>query len=369
MKDKKITYIFGFGRKNKLNNPDYSDEFFYGFSQFATEGYDTQLIEFTNIESKFYIYTDRILRNILKLPFYFSNIVTKQNRMIIGDSDYIIFSNERTFLASYFMLKKAKNKKKIKSAVFIMGLFSKLSNNLMLLKIQKLILNKMLNELDALIFLGIGELKHASELFPSMSDKFFYMPFELNKEFWQINHLPNLKSRKNILFIGNDGNREYQKVVKIAERLKDFNFIFITQNINERDINSDNIKLIGGHWNKSDLTDRDIIEYYDSSYICIIPIKNSLQPSGQSVALQSMSRGVPVMITKTDGFWDKENYKNEKNIIFVDEDSVDGWVDKLIYFSDNLDKLSSISEESIKTFSYLNDKYSFFKNLKKILKV
>ena len=74
-----------------------------------------------------------------------------------------------------------------------------------------------------------------------------------------------------------------------------------------------------------------------------------------------MSRGVPVMITKTDGFWDKENYKNEKNIIFVDEDSVDGWVDKLIYFSDNLDKLSSISEESIlKTFSYLNDKYSFF---------
>ena len=38
----------------------------------------------------------------------------------------------------------------------------------------------------------------------------------------------------------------------------------------------------------------------------IIPLKNSIQPSGQSVALQSMACGTPVVITETFGFWDKK---------------------------------------------------------------
>ena len=37
------------------------------------------------------------------------------------------------------------------------------------------------------------------------------------------------------------------------------------------------------------------------SKITIIPLKNTLQPSGQSVALQSMANGTPVLISKTDG--------------------------------------------------------------------
>ena len=36
--------------------------------------------------------------------------------------------------------------------------------------------------------------------------------------------------------------------------------------------------------------------------------KRKFQPSGQSVALQSMSLGIPVMITETKGFWQKEVY-------------------------------------------------------------
>ena len=36
----------------------------------------------------------------------------------------------------------------------------------------------------------------------------------------------------------------------------------------------------------------------NSAFISIIPIVDSLQPSGQSVALQSMAMEIPVMITK-----------------------------------------------------------------------
>ena len=34
MTDIKITYVFGFGRKNKLIDENYSDEFFYGYNNF-----------------------------------------------------------------------------------------------------------------------------------------------------------------------------------------------------------------------------------------------------------------------------------------------------------------------------------------------
>ena len=55
--------------------------------------------------------------------------------------------------------------------------------------------------------------------------------------------------------------------------------------------------------------------FYEQSNLSIIPLKNSLQPSGQSVALQSMSMEVPVLMTKTDGFWDHSVFDNNKNYI------------------------------------------------------
>ena len=40
--------------------------------------------------------------------------------------------------------------------------------------------------------------------------------------------------------------------------------------------------------------------------------KNSIQPSGQSVSLQSMSMNTPVIITKTEGFWDSKYFVHKK---------------------------------------------------------
>ena len=54
------------------------------------------------------------------------------------------------------------------------------------------------------------------------------------------------------------------------------------------------------------------MEVYKKSGLTIIPLKNSYQPSGQSVTLQSMAVGTPVMITKTDGFWDLNSFANNK---------------------------------------------------------
>ena len=54
---------------------------------------------------------------------------------------------------------------------------------------------------------------------------------------------------------------------------------------------------------RSVLTDTELKEIYEKSRITIIPLKQTLQPSGQSVAMQSMLIGTPVIISEIDGLW------------------------------------------------------------------
>ena len=80
-----------------------------------------------------------------------------------------------------------------------------------------------------------------------------------------------------------------------------------------------------GSWNKGILEDSFLVNLYSKARITIIPLKNSLQPSGQSVALQSMSMMTPVIISKTDGFWDSEHFSHKKNIYFALENTLEEW--------------------------------------------
>ena len=100
--------------------------------------------------------------------------------------------------------------------------------------------------------------------------------------------------RKNILFVGNDGFRDYERR-KLSKLLEDFNFVYVSENINESNLNNKNSDIKNGSWGEPYLTDIDLkIEY--QAFLTIIPLRNSLQPSGQSVTLQSIACGTPVLI-------------------------------------------------------------------------
>jgi glycosyltransferase involved in cell wall biosynthesis len=55
----------------------------------------------------------------------------------------------------------------------------------------------------------------------------------------------------------------------------------------------------------------------------------SLVASGQSVAMQSMATGTPVVISKTLGFWDFDNFIDQESIFFTKENSVESWVEQI----------------------------------------
>ena len=73
--------------------------------------------------------------------------------------------------------------------------------------------------------------------------------------------------------------------------------------------------------------------------------------------MQSMATGTPVMISKTSGFWDFDNFINDTNIFLLEDNSINSWTNKINEVYENydlLDKLSANGQELITNKFNLN---------------
>ncbi len=365
-----ITYVFGDGRsKHILSKENFAKEFFYGFFEFKDEFKNIDFIEFSPknkksfINSFFFIFS-KVLRKISKLSFFFENICTYKNLNILSKSKYIILTNDRIGISTLPLLLILKIFKKSKSTVIVMGLLAKDTRNIISHITQRLLLIIFFKTVNNFIFLSKGEFNQAKMSFKKYKKKFYFVPFCIDTNFWEQEN--NLNS-KSILFIGNDGRREYDFAIKLAENMPEFDFTFVTSNINKNDIRSQNITLIEGQWNKKILSDEEVKNIYNESILTIIPIKDSYQPSGQSVALQSMSMGVPVLITETIGFWDKDVFKDGENIFFIEKNDINKWSNKIKEIIQNKKITNQVIDSS---FNLVKNNYNtdfFYKELKEII--
>ena len=178
-----------------------------------------------------------------------------------------------------------------------------------------------------------------------------------------MNNKIDVSKNDKIIFVGNDGNRDYELLVKIATFMKNQNFIIISSNERVSILNQPNIEVIKGKWSSTVLDDEGLKEIYASSKLTIIPLKDSYQPSGQSVALQSMSLGVPVLISRTKGFWNYEDFFNNENIFFVEDNTLESWVDKINLVYKDTTLLKKISESAKKTVTSGYGLNSFYNKL------
>ena len=341
--NKKITYIFGDGRKDKLqSNKIFAKEFFYSYFEFKNKSKDVNIIEFKENNNPYLKFLDKLLRKITNLSFYTDNIYNSRNKRLLKNSDIIIATNDRLGLSILPMLipKRGQN---YKSFVFIMGLLSNNSTNLIKKFTNRFFLSIFLKTFDKFIFLGKPEYEKAIKKFSKYKDKFAFLPFSIDTEFWSFKK--NSVKENDILFIGNDSFRDYEFVLDLASKLESLSFKVITSQINEDKVkNIPNVELVNGKWNKDLLSDHEILEIYKKSKLTILPLKNTIQPSGQSVALQSMSAGTPVMITKIEGFWDETQFENNVNIFFLENNNIVDWSKKI-----NKVLNSNVIQENIST--------------------
>jgi glycosyltransferase involved in cell wall biosynthesis len=372
----KITYVFLGNRIEKLNDQkSIAKEFFYSYLDFKQTHEDTQIIEFTNttITTKITYYLNKldiILRKVTQLPFFSARISIKKNLDTIYKTQNLIMVGDRVAVSLIFPLLYIKYfKKNIVSSVFVMGLFSNKPINKIKKPFHNLFLNLLLRSLSKLIFLGEGEFNFASKEYPKYSHKFYFLPFSIDTDFWQPRNNFDKNERDYILFIGNDGNRDYEKVLKIAQKLPQFRFKVITQRIGENIKLPTNVELINGSWSHRQVTDKSLKKVYEQAKLTIIPLKESLQPSGQSVTLQSMAMNTPVIISDTVGFWDDKKFISNKHLIRLKENSVESWTTEIFKLYNNSEKLENLSLDGHKL---INEDYNlrvFHKKLIEILEL
>ncbi len=349
---KTITYVFLQGRKQRLESSKLiSKEFFYSYF-YAKENFDNvNIVEMENFEKNIkqslLRKLDSFINKLTKLPIYTYAIFKKKNLDVFNKSDFIIMANDRVAFSCFplIILSKRKNKN---ISFFVMGLFNKDPRFKIQLTLRNLLIKSMFKKVNKIFFLGKKEYKHAIENFNKFEEKFVFLPFSIDTSFWKPEEGSNFENKKDILFIGNDGNRDYKFVIDLAARMHEYNFHFITEKIDKNQKLSKNINLIEGSWGLEQLTDEEIREYYIKSKITIIPIKETNQPSGQSVALQSMSTGTPVILTKVEGFWDEENFHDKKHLSFIKENKLDEWENLINDIYNNKEKYEYLSENGKK---------------------
>lgn len=365
---KKLTYVFGAGRLKKLSSDEkIAKEFFYGY-HFFLKNKNVSIIEmnFPNDSKNFLLnFIDKTLRKITKLPIYTKDILNIQNFKTLLKTQTLVITTDLLALSLLPFLIIAKIINNLEVHVIVMGLFGRNPNSTVLRIFQNIYVKLLVSITKSFIFLGKGEFDYARERNNKSSHKFHFLPFSIDTDFWMSEELTTQIKNIDILFVGNDGKRDFKLLKEIAERMPDINFTFITSQISN--VSLANVELLRGNWNEQILTDEHIKSFYLSSKLTIIPLVNSLQPSGQSVALQSMSCGTPVLITETDGFWDKDKFINNENIIFINDKGSEEWELKirlLLKDNKNLDRISKNGRQLIyKEFNLSK----FNQELKKII--
>jgi len=354
----KITYAYGHGRERKINkSSNYSSDFLYGYDYLKKLNYDVDYIIPINKKNSLLIFVEKVLRKCTKLPFYMSDYISWNNIKKIFSSKIVILTNDPIALSLLPILILYKLFKRGEIIVVIMGLLSKPKPNKLIKLFQNFIIRTLLFVSSKFIFLGKNEKLDAEKLYSNNKDKLSYLPFCVDTNFW---HEEKVEKIYDFIFVGNDGNRDYKFLIEMVDHFQNYRFLIISNNYqlskyfeNKTVFNADFYK---GSMSESRITDAELRTMYNKSKVSLVPLNNTVQPSGQSVSLQSLSVGIPVIISDTKGNWFNGEKISSEFIYTAKQNTIENW-DQLIenihqesndyvkiskrmtaYIKDNLDK-------------------------------
>ncbi|WP_417500287.1 hypothetical protein [Methylophaga sp.] len=140
-----------------------------------------------------------------------------------------------------------------------------------------------------------------------------YIPFGVDFDFWGAS-IEAEAAEKYILSIGNDRHRDYSSLVEAWRPW--FPKLKIVTKL-EVSPQTANVEVIYGDWHRQALSDLEIRRMVNNAICTILPIRDTVQPSGQSAALQSMACGKAVLLTDFAGLWNKDFMISGHTCLFI----------------------------------------------------
>ncbi len=139
------------------------------------------------------------------------------------------------------------------------------------------------------------------------------VPFGVDTDFWS----PANFEESYVLSVGNDSRRDYETLIAAAEQCA--LPVKILTSCSMPPALPSNVSVLRGSWKNPVLDDAELLHLYRKARLVVIPLHECIQPSGQSVALQAMACGKPVILTRTRGLWTEQKFNDNQEIVLVPE--------------------------------------------------
>jgi len=328
---KRILFAYAGGRRARLRDIESGHErpteFLFGYTQLARQ-YDVEAVEGDPGAAAGASWRDRLLNHLaarlvglgINTPAYLAHLPR------LSACDALVAIPDSVALA-FARLKHQRRIPPVPLVYVAMGLASRLQRRPWGYRRWRAFYGDLIGACDAVVALGRGEHEFLCELFPRHADRIHFIPFGVDTAYWR----PSSDTTRDgtYLFVGNDPNRDFEMVRSLVRRRRDLRFRVVSSNSRLLLMRAPNAEVFAGDWRAQPLTDDQMRAFYRRSHAVIVPLRESLQPSGQSVALQALACGTPVVISRTTGFWDPEHWRHGEHVYFVDGGGVAAWSEAL----------------------------------------
>ncbi len=329
----KLLYIYSGARKNRYQGilgKDYPDTRFQGLNHMKEFGIDAEYLEWSDIAP---IWVKKIIG--FRLQHLFMFFASRKYDVVFGSS------------VLYMMIFKKLFPTKTKYVLFNTSLIRTIYANKGQPFRYRLILIFM-KTLDGIICPATSQKIWLESNFPSMRGKVFFVPLGVDIDFYK----PIFAERqKYVLSVGYDIGRDYETLMRVAERLPAIKFKVVCHPLNIKKIKKipSNVEIF------HDTPFDDLNQMYKSAGAVVITTQDDRPEfgsncSGQTALLDAMASGLPIIITRQACL---DDYVSNGKEVYLVEPYDDAKIADLVtkQMSGNLDDFAKEARQKVESLS------------------
>ena len=182
--------------------------------------------------------------------------------------------------------------------------------------------------LDHAFFFGEADRNEAIRRYGLTRENTSIFHFGVDTDFW----CPPVHEMESngALAVGSDPSRDYETLLAADLSIP---LLLLTRLPVQIPAGRGDVTLVRGSLHAGALSDKELRELYHRATIVTVPLHDVWQPTGQSVTMQAMACGRPVILTRGRGLWDTETFVDGQNCILVPPGDSGAWaeaIDKLV---------------------------------------